>query len=66
MARERFKNGRSCPSCGCIHVIRNGHRRIAQIDIYTKTVGSLLYLLQTPLCIMQEKTCPYGDNTLIA
>ena len=24
---ERFANGRVCPKCGCIHIVRNGHRK---------------------------------------
>ena len=24
--RERFANGRVCPLCGSVHVVRNGHR----------------------------------------
>ena len=24
---KRFSNGRVCPHCGCIHVVRNGHRK---------------------------------------
>ena len=27
VAKERFANGRVCPLCGCIHVVRNGHRK---------------------------------------
>jgi predicted RNA-binding Zn-ribbon protein involved in translation (DUF1610 family) len=27
VAKERFANGRICPLCGCIHVVRNGHRK---------------------------------------
>ena len=27
IAKERFANGRICPLCGGIHVIRNGHRK---------------------------------------
>ena len=27
VAKERFANGRVCPPCGCIHVVRNGHRK---------------------------------------
>lgn len=26
VTEERFANGRVCPLCGCIHVVRNGHR----------------------------------------
>ena len=48
VAKERFANGRVCPLCGCIHVVRNGHRKV-----------------RTPLCLVQEKTCPYGNSILI-
>ena len=24
---NRFSNGRVCPICGCIHIVRNGHRK---------------------------------------
>ena len=27
VTKERFSNGRVCPLCGCIHVVRNGHRK---------------------------------------
>ncbi len=27
VAKEHFANGRVCPLCGCIHVVRNGHRK---------------------------------------
>ena len=27
VAKERFANGRVCPLCSCIHVVRNGHRK---------------------------------------
>lgn len=27
ITKERFANGRVCPICGCIHVVRNGHRK---------------------------------------
>ena len=27
VAKERFANGRVCSLCGCIHVVRNGHRK---------------------------------------
>lgn len=27
VTRERFSNGRVCPHCGCIHVVRNGHQK---------------------------------------
>ena len=26
VTKERFTNGRVCPLCGCIPVVRNGHR----------------------------------------
>ncbi len=27
VAKERFASVRVCPLCGCIHVVRNGHRK---------------------------------------
>lgn len=27
VCKERFSNGRVCPLCGFIHVVRNGHRK---------------------------------------
>lgn len=27
VTKERFSNGRICPVCGCVHVVRNGHRK---------------------------------------
>jgi len=27
ITKERFANGRVCPTCGCVHVVRNGHRK---------------------------------------
>lgn len=27
VTKERFTNGRVCPLCGCIPVVRNGHRK---------------------------------------
>lgn len=27
ITKERFVNGRVCPICGCVHVVRNGHRK---------------------------------------
>ena len=27
VANERFSGGLVCPICGCVHVVRNGHRK---------------------------------------
>lgn len=27
VTKERFTNGRVCTLCGCVHVVRNGHRK---------------------------------------
>jgi transposase-like protein len=27
VTKERFANGRVCPHCGCMHIIRHGHRK---------------------------------------
>ena len=27
ITKERFTNGRVCPICECIHVVRNGHHK---------------------------------------
>ena len=41
VAKERFANGRVCPLCGCIHVVRNGHLvKMAHSDMYVRIVAS--------------------------
>src|SRR5699024_3134298 len=56
VAKERFANGRVCPLCGCIHVVRNGHRKdgtqryVCMLTLqksYTKGLLTLLTLRET-------------------
>lgn len=39
VAKERFANGRVCPLCGCIHVVRNGHRKDGTLRYVCKDCG---------------------------
>lgn len=42
VAKERFANGRVCPLCGCIHVVRNAMVivKMAHSDMYVRIVAS--------------------------
>ena len=66
VAKERFANGRVCPLCGCIHVVRNGHRKDGTQRYVCKDCGkSFRDCYELHLCLVQEKTCPCGSSTLI-
>lgn len=40
VAKERFANGRVCPLCGCIHVVRMVIVKMAHSDMYVRIVAS--------------------------
>lgn len=42
VTKERFSNGRVCPLCGCIHVVRNGTEKTGHRDIFAMIVASPL------------------------
>ncbi len=44
VAKERFANGRVCPLCGCIHVVRNGHRKDGTQRYVCKDCGKVYAL----------------------
>ena len=63
VAKERFANGRVCPLCGCIHVVRNGHRKDGTQRYVCKDCGKSFVIATNAIVsgtrkdLSKEKVC---------
>ena len=62
VAKERFANGRVCPLCGCIHVVRNGHLQNQHAAFTSAIVQDDCYILTTET---KCYSCQYQGHILV-